>query len=271
MAFNTEFPDPINQPVTLVEDNNEVFTPNEAKFDDPNDIVNQYSNLIENDVDEWGSFVSGDLNTNQNAIAEIQGFRDLPQVINDDEFIELSKNPEYEIMYRGIEGSNDNESEKFIKNYMEGDLYGSTKNLFGNGTYFAGENQYDVALDYAANKTKNVFPALIKKSDMKIGDYTKLHEQYRNDKQKFENDIFKKFEKLAGDIKIDDSKYKKQYYTQISMLDDFGSWATAKGYDAYTVKVAHLSTGLGADRPTNYIVSLNRTKVIVSKTLRGRL
>jgi hypothetical protein len=251
------------------------FEPTEAKFTDIDKLTDDVLKLVPNDTAS-GEFVSGEFRTIQNAIAEAQGFRGLPKVLSDEDFIKLAKNKDYTLMYRGVDAVDDATSQKFIQNYIKGDLYGASDNLFGNGTYWAGQKQFYVALDYAGGKTSNVFPALIKKSDLKIGDYSKLVNKYRDELLKHEEKVVKKWIEKTGRKDLYSPEFRKQFpkeYSQFKTEDkmfvDFGSWATSNGYDAYTVQINSIGTGL--KETTDYIVTLNRTKTIVSETLRGEL
>jgi hypothetical protein len=212
------------------------------------------------------------LRTVQNTIAEEQGFNGRATIIDDDEFIRLANNKdEYIHMYRGVD------SPEFIDQYYSGDAFASSHNLYGNGTYYASSNQYDVAKFFAKGEDSNVFSAVVQKSNMKIGDFARLREQWENDRNKYDNNLIKEIQTRFGRTDIFSSDFQmqypevmKDYENKSKTFNDFGTWATASGYDAYYV---NLPSSLAGFTGTNseYYVLLNRTKAILPRTLRGKL
>jgi hypothetical protein len=192
----------------------------------------------------------------------------------------LSKDPRYTLLYRGVEGDSNNNisADKFIDDYSRGPLYGSRKNMYGNGTYWASEEQYPVALNYGGDKDENVFPALINKSEMKLGDFTTLYQKWEQEKLNRENEIIKFYQNKnkAEELYTDD--YRKNHpedfekmMIEMKMFAEFGSWATSQGYDGYTVKSRSMTFRQLGIETTDFVVTLNRTKTVVSQSLRGRL
>lgn len=257
------------------------FIPTQAKYSDYNQFKSEYLRLT-----KGGKFIDDDeiidnkFETIQNTIAEIQGFRGLPKVLPNDEFIRLSQNPEYTLVYRGISSSaiKNLDAEDLINQYSKGELYGARANLFGNGTYWASESQYSVANTYAFGNDNHVFPALVKKSEMKIGDFAKLVNQWEREKQAYNDSVIKNWEIKMGRGSLFDGKFStsnpnefNEMINELKLYSEFGAWATSKGYDAYTVNVrTQHGNNFGFER-TDYLVTLNRTKTIVSQSLRGKL
>jgi hypothetical protein len=210
----------------------------------------------------------------------LQGFRGLPKILSNEEFIRLSKDPNYTLLYRGVEGDIEKNisADKFIDDYSKGSLYGSRKNMYGNGTYWASEDQYAVALNYGGDLDKNVFPALINKSEMKLGDFTTLYQKWEQEKLNRENELIKFYQNKnkAEELYTDD--YRKNHpedfekmMIEMKMFAEFGSWATSQGYDGYTVKSRSMTFRQLGIETTDFVVTLNRTKTVVSQSLRGRL
>ena len=259
----------------------QAFIPTQAKYSDYNQFKNEYLKLI-----KGGKFIDDDeiinnkYETIQNTIAEIQGFRGLPKVLSNEEFLRLSKDPEYTVLYRGISDSavKNVKAEDLINQYAKGELYGARANMFGNGTYWATESQYSVANTYAFGNDNNVFPALIKKSDMKLGSFENLVSQWEREKQAYNDSVVKSWEikmnrtgLFGGDFAKSNPKEFYEMLDELKLFAEFGAWATSKGYDGYTVNVrTSPSSNFGFDR-TDYVVTLNRTKTIVSQSLRGKL
>jgi hypothetical protein len=257
------------------------FIPTQAKYTDYNQFKNEYLKLTKGgkyiDDDE---VINNKFETVQNTIAEIQGFRGLPKVLSNEEFLRLSKDPEYTLLYRGISDSvvKNLKAEDLINQYSKGELYGARANMFGNGTYWATESQYSVANTYAFGNDNNVFPALIKKSDMKLGAFEKLVSQWEREKQAYSDSVVKSWEikmnrtaLFGGDFARSNPKEFYEMIDELKLFSEFGAWATSKGYDGYTVDVpTNPGNNFGFAR-TDYVVTLNRTKTIVSQSLRGKL
>ena len=257
------------------------FIPTQAKYSDYNQFKNEYLKIVKGNKRIFDvELISGDLETVQNAVAEIQGFRGLPRVLSNEEFIRLSKDPDYTIIYRGISDvpSQNLKANDLINKYIKGELYGARENAFGNGTYWASESQYSVANTYAIGKDENVLPALIKKSEMKIGNYGTLLSQWEKEREKYEQMVIKSYELKTNQTRLFDGKFAEtnpiefaELMTEMKLFVDFGTWATSKGYDAYTVKAPTASFRALGIKYTDFVVTLNRTKTIVPQTLRGKL
>ena len=266
----------------------QAFIPNQAKYSDFNQFKNEYLKLAKGNkniqFNSNGEFIDGKYETVQNAFAEIQGFRGLPKVLSDAEFIRLSKDPNYTLIYRGISDvpSQNLKANYLIEKYIKGDLYGARDNAYGNGTYWANNNQYAIANGYAIGIDKNVLPALINKSQMKVGDYSKLNQQWLEETKKYKEDVIKKWEQkfnlkpglnnlFSNDFKKTNSESFAEFITELKAFAEFGGWATSKGYDAYTIKGPSPNFSQFGFDEVDFVVTLNRTKTIVPQTLRGRL
>jgi hypothetical protein len=216
--------------------------------------------------------------TVQNALAQVQGFRGLPSQLSDDAFRLLAKNDkDYMIAYRGISGSGVNRN---IDSFKNGELYGSSGNLYGNGTYFAKKSQYQVARLYADEIDENVLPVLIKKSNLKTIDFVKLQDMRDTERRLYQSKLTDKIKKKYNRVDIYSDEFMSLYpiesrklQMQMTLYDDLGQYATIKGYDAYTVKLPNAFSTNVRDlfEYTDYIVLLNRTKSVVPQSLRGEL
>jgi hypothetical protein len=89
-------------------------------------------------------------------------------------------------------------------------------------------------------------PALIKKSEMKIGNYGSLLSEWENEREAYENMVIKSWEAKTNQTKLFDGRFAAsnpvefaEMMTELKLFIDFGAWATSKGYDGYTVKLLH--------------------------------
>jgi hypothetical protein len=279
-TFNNTLPVPSQNIVPIIEAQ-EAFIPTQAKYSNLNQFSDKIYQTVKGNKFTWNEeLVNGEFETMQNAMAELQGFRGLPKILSNEEFIRLSKDPNYTLLYRGVEGDIEKNisADKFIDDYSKGSLYGSRKNMYGNGTYWASEDQYAVALNYGGDLDKNVFPALINKSEMKLGDFTTLYQKWEQEKLNRENELIKFYQNKnkAEELYTDD--YRKNHpedfekmMIEMKMFAEFGSWATSQGYDGYTVKSRSMTFRQLGIETTDFVVTLNRTKTVVSQSLRGRL
>jgi len=269
-TFNNTLPVPSQNIVPVLEAQN-AFIPNEAKYTDINQFKDKVLKLAKNDkINDNYELVSNKYQTMQNVIAELQGFRGLPKMLSNEEFLKLSQSNDYQLIYRGFQAQGDGKlsAQSFINQFKKQDLYASRQNLFGNGTYFANKSQYFEAENYGSRNPKNVMPALIKKSEAKIGRYDDLRKQHQVESDDYEKSVIQKWRNIMkrDDLFSDDFKenYPKEFqqmFTELKVLNDFGSWATSKGYDGYNIFVGS----------RDFFVSLNRTKLIVSESLSGEL
>ena len=269
-AFNTNLPVPSQNIIPTIEAV-EAFIPNQAKYTDINQFKDKVLKLAKNDKElDNLELVSGKFETMQNIIAELQGFRGLPKILSNDEFLQLAKNDDYQLIYRGFQsqGYGDLSAQSFINQYKKSDLYASRQNLFGNGTYFANKDQYFEAENYGAKNPKNVLPALIKKSDSKIGVYDDLRKDFEKEKDDYERLVIQNWRNkmnrddlFSNDFMKNNPKEFQEMTTELKVLSDFGNWATSKGYDGYNIFIG----------TRDFFVSLNRTKIIVPESLSGEL
>lgn len=279
-AFNTNLPIPSQNILPSITAQTE-FIPSQAKYSNINQFSDKIYQTVKGNKFTWNEeIVNGEFETMQNTMAELQGFRNLPKVLSNEEFLRLSKDPRYTLLYRGVEGDEEKNisADKFINDYSIGPLYGSRKNIYGNGTYWASKEQYLVALNYGGNKDENVFPALINKSEMKLGDFTTLYQKWEQEKLNRENELIKFYQNKNKAEELYSDEYRKNHpedfekmMIEMKMFAEFGSWATSQGYDGYTVKSKSITFRQLGIETTDFVVTLNRTKTIVSQSLRGRL
>lgn len=282
-TFNNTLPVPSQNIVPVLDAQNE-FIPNQAKYTDFNQFKSEYLKLAKgnkNTQDQsMGELIDNKFETTQNTFAEIQGFRGLPKVLSNEEFLMLSKDPNYTLIYRGISDVDpqDLKADKLIEKYIKGDLYGARNNTYGNGTYWAGDSQYVIANAYAEGIDKNVLPALINKSQMKIGDYGKLRENWMDEAYSYKDDVIKNWQNKLNRNDLFSNAFKMQnpneyaeMITELKAFAEFGAWATSKGYDAYTIKGPNPGFSQFGVNEIDFVVTLNRTKTIVPLSLRGKL
>jgi hypothetical protein len=263
-------PKPDEEGLREVEPQNAKLTPQEAE----NFIQNQnFEYIKESDVFNYESeLLNTELKTIQNTIAEEQGFNGLPSVIDDDEFRRLANNTdEYIHIYRGVE------TEDNVNQYYNGDVFASSYNFYGNGTYFASSNQYNIAKIYSKDNDNTVFSGLMKKSDMKIGQWKDLADQWREDDMKYRDKVLEPYIKKYGRVDFFSPSFRKEFPNVLIEIEnkqklyrEFGSWATAKGYDAVFVNLPSPQRGY-SDTLTEYYIVFNRTKLKLAKSIRGKL
>jgi hypothetical protein len=279
-AFTNNLPTPSQNILPSINSQTE-FIPSEAKYSNLNQFSDKIYQTVKGNKFTWNEeIVNGEFETMQNAMAELQGFRGLPKVLSNEEFLRLSKDPRYTLIYRGVEGDTDKNisADQFINDYSKGSLYGSRKNMYGNGTYWASEDQYPVAFNYGGDKDENVFPALINKSEMKLGDFTTLYQKWEQEKLDRENELIRFYQNKNKAQELYSDEYRKNHpedfekmMIEMKMFAEFGSWATSQGYDGYTVKSRSMTFRQLGIETTDFVVTLNRTKTVVSQSLRGRL
>ena len=177
--------------------------------------------------------------TMQAYMAKIVGFDKKPTLVSESQFVKLQSDPNYIILYRGYR----NNEEKNISDYKIGDYY-SGHGGAGDGAYFSTQK----LMGFSATG-KFIEGALSKKSS-KIGEYSVLESQWLKEKAEYSTKFtYEKYSKLKTE------KERKDFSLRSKAYDNFGSWATLKGYDA-----VH-SNLLGNDE---YIV-YNRSKMKVKK------
>jgi hypothetical protein len=188
--------------------------------------------------------------TYQGYIGEIQGFNELPKVVDSIEFESLLKDETYIPIFRGFRENGD----VLVANFKTGKLYEGL-GAYGNGSYFG--TRESVALSYTTGGNKNhIIYAVFDKKNTKIANYDELKDAWYKDRQENIGNISAVAKKHFNVDKISQIPYEKLDDFEIlkkSIYDDFGSWATAKGYDMIYVN------------SEDFYVMLNRTKLIVLK------
>jgi hypothetical protein len=168
----------------------------------------------------------------QGYVAEILGFKGAPKLANDKEFETLKNSSDYMYITRNVAVFDDVKNSKIIDQRIEDFKKGGKfdgKGMKGDGFYFSANGKY------WGDKNDKVIEAVIKKNQ--VADYQKVYDKWQN--EVFENEKY--INKFNG--------YKK---AATRITDNFGAWATAKGYTAL------LSNG-------DEMIVLNRTKLIVKK------
>lgn len=143
-------------------------------------------------------------------------------------------------IYRGI-SANDIESLKtYISDFVEGNVfYGGRGSIYGTGIYTIIDNDSDIAQKYASDGGTNNCGIVIESTmqpDTKIIKNTEI--------EPIRNIIFDRLKKI----------YKSGTENFLAVLEDDGALASILGYDAILVN------------EKNYLVILNRTKMIVNDT-----
>lgn len=171
------------------------------------------------------------------------GYDSLPKVVSKKEFKELAKNND--IIYRGLSSSKSLSAKQASNNFKYGDFFVGT-GVFGNGTY--GAYDKNIAKNYAelANKTnksgksgKDEYSLLemILSSNVNIADYQTIYKEWLDE---------------GIQLALQTNKFENWHF----ILGDVGTYAALKEYDAIK------TNGAGG---RNYIIILNRGKVIVKK------
>lgn len=176
--------------------------------------------------------------TIQGYMAHLLGKDKLPQIVSDAEFNELASNPDNVTIYRGFRR---NEAEN-IRNYKYGSVYDGRGGV-GEGSYFATKKLSEFS------ETGDFIEAILDTRVAKIGDYDLLEAQWKAEMR--DNNARMRELRRASTNRTE----KDDYSFRAEAFDDFGRWATAKGYDA----IIHHDS-----RFTEYII-INRTMLRVRK------
>lgn len=142
-------------------------------------------------------------------------------------------------IYRGISAKNNELLKKYVDDFINGEIFlGGRASIYGTGIYTVIGN-LDLAKDYSSDGGKNNCGITI---ESKLSDDTKIIE-----KEKLK--IIRKFliEKLKNSYKNDINNF-------TNVLEDDGALAAILGYDAILV------------REKNYIIILNRSKLVINDT-----
>lgn len=189
--------------------------------------------------------------TVQGYVGELQGFNGLPNQLSEPDFNFCIHDDNYVVMYRGFRRN----AETNVENFLHGKLY-EGKGGAGDGSYFS-TNKNEVLSAYVSDRNENhIITAAFDKRKVKIANADELREQWLSEMNAIDKKTLRaelKAKGLKGDTYWDawDALNDK-----LMIYDNFGSWATAKGYDL----IYNPSDGF-------YIV-LNRTKIyVLDKTL----
>lgn len=186
--------------------------------------------------DEYGGSLAANSQsgrTLQGYVASLMGRNGKPTVVSENEFKQIFHNSDDNIIiYRGFRK---NETEN-INNYKYGRTYDGNGGM-GEGQYFATTKLADFS------ENGEFIEAIINTKRAKIGDYASLESQWLDERKEF------KSRPRPKNADRDD------YNLQKEIFEDFGRWATLRGYDAYTTP---------DDRFKEYVV-LNRAILIVKK------
>lgn len=174
--------------------------------------------------------------TIQGYMAHLMGNDSLPNVLPNAEFDKLAKDPENIVIYRGYRR---NEAENLTA-FKFGELYDGRGGI-GEGSYFATSKLSEFS---ASGK---YIEAVLDPRTAKIGDYDKLESQWKTEMREHTAKMRELRKSATSRTEKDNYLFRAEAY------DDFGRWATAKGYDA----IVHHDS-----RFTEYLV-LNRGKLSV--------
>lgn len=197
------------------------------------------SGMTRRTVPTSGNFTLSDVRdgvTIQGYLAKQKGFEGKPHVVSASDFTTLAGQDGNIVVYRGYR--NDEEANIRAFKYSN-DVYQGSGGI-GEGHYFSPQT-----LAGFSNSGKYV-EAIIQPSKMKIADYNKLYSTYEKERDAYRSRFtFDDYSKLKTKQDRDDFSLRSKYY------DDFGRWATIKGYDAI--------------KGDNEYVVLNRKNLIVKR------
>lgn len=152
--------------------------------------------------------------TIQGYMAHLMGKDKKPTLISSEQFESL-KNKEGNIaIYRGFRRNEDAN----IQNYKTGDVYDG-KGGVGEGSYFATQKLKEFS---ASGK---YVEAILDTRKAKIADYQKLESQWKADMKSHKSRMSELRKSAFSRTEKDNYSFRREAY------DDFGRWATAKGYD----------------------------------------
>lgn len=193
-----------------------------------------------NAFDNRGGF-STDGKTLQGYIAEQKEFNRTPKLLSESEFDIESKKDGNIVIYRGYR----NDESRNISDFKH------SRNVFeGTGAY--GEGHYFSPTPLRSfSETGKYIEAIINTKKMKIGNYNQLESKWRSEREAHQKKYtWDAYSKLKTQRQRNDFELSRKLY------DDFGRWATIKGYDG--VKVSNLFGD------TEYVI-YNRHKLMVKK------
>ena len=153
--------------------------------------------------------------TMQGYMAHLMGKDLKPTLISEQEFEALKSNPQNVAIYRGFRR---NEAQN-IQNYKTGDVYDGRGGV-GEGSYFATKKLKEFS---ASGK---FVEAILDTKKAKIGDYSKLEAQWKAEMKENNAKMTQARKQTLDKTERDNYSFRREAY------DDFGRWATAKGYDA---------------------------------------
>lgn len=202
---------------------------------------------------DYDSFISrgsigDDGTTVQGYFGELQGFNKKPIVVDANKFESMSKKSDTIVLYRGFRQNGD----ELVNNFKYGKLF-EGKGAYGDGSYFT--LRKSEALSYTThNNSKHIVEAVLSKKTSKIADYDKLKSIWESDRKKYGVNSEYSWNKQDSIMTSGGgNKERLKFVNSLRVYEDFGSWATAKGYDAFYVP------------KEKYYVVLNRGKLIVKK------
>lgn len=199
-----------------------------------------------------------------------QGFDGLPTLVDEDEFERLLPSLQYEA-YRGMQTKQN--TPNYPKLLMEGDYFPGF-GIYGNGTYAALTKQsvkhgiatsgdlfgISIANQYADGSTRPAVVRFALKPDAKVLSFSeveRLREQYRHDvQQEFRRTMAALSRRNPPDKAEQIAAARRDADRRHDLTRDLGRFATMLGIDAYEVE------------GNPYIVVLNRTAMVISKTVR---
>lgn len=197
-------------------------------------IVN--SNAFEN----RGGFVT-DGKTLQGYIAEQKGFNRKPTLLSESEFASEASKEGNIVLYRGYR----NDESENISNFKHSNEVYEGSGAYGEGHYFSPTPLRSFSA------TGRYVEAIVDTKKMKIGNYNELESRWRSDREAHQRKFtWNAYSQLKTDRQRNDFELSRKLY------DDFGRWATLKGYDG--VKVSNLFGD------TEYVI-YNRHKLMVKK------
>lgn len=213
--------------------------------------INAKYHSVEELMDIWDEnrFLSrgnGEGYTVQGYVGELQGFNGLANCVSPSHFATLENDDNYIIFYRGFRRN----AAENVDNFLHGRLYEGIGGS-GNGSYFS-IKKYEVLDAYTQGRDeRNMITAAFDKRKVRIADADELREEWMSDMRIKHRKQWLDAAKAKGISGDELDALRDKFSDMAEIFDDFGAWATSKGYDI----IYNPNDG--------YYVVLNRTKLIL--------
>lgn len=220
------------------------------------------------------------------AMWEKQGFNALPKLVSDEQLATLVEKG-WQPIFRGIAADTPELVDKFIADFKTGETPFGGKGMFGNGTYAGSEStaenfatktangdlvEHGQVMNMAINPEANYVSVQTLQDDWKTWisevrayqsnvektyDYWRVSEPINNGGMSYPDWL----KSLPDDVR---AKYNSAGNQKV-IYEDFGKFATSRGYDGYYIENPNVNAFTNDAVQDTYYVILNRGTVAIAK------